>query len=620
MTALLAGSAVADYFDLGVGSYGVSYSWGCGTPLDIARHDWGYVCYGNENEDTLAGELNRYLEMNPKFKMVLRLWPVGDYVRKADGPDGKRRRVMFLDYLYYPEARGVIIGNALRQIHLVTDNVTKPENVYGLTVFEELPCHFCWGGPARIKELISTAAPGTPVDPYLADFAPFYEKETGKKMTEWNRDVRIWWGRKFVAAMSDIYRTIRADSPQLKIFTYLMTQYRPLDWLRPGEDIHSPQVIPCYWKDLVQPGVLADGFFAYNNNAVWTKRYHDLAKKNNWPFFSQLSHSGQMRLDSWESCLGYAHAKIPQNLGYFSYEPDFTYGHWNDDPDVLPEDRLELSAMYNRMRRALALRNVGMDVVRRELVPEVVVSHNLGSCGLDGFMPVFALVTNRRTDKWFPKAGEAVLRNVKVKITMPEGFVLPPEVSAPGELTIPSIEPEGVKQVIWWARRTRDIGETLPVKVEVSADGVRPVVVETSGLSAHQPSPRMTFDLRGGDKIRYVNYALPRWSGNAHTLTIESTDRLINPTICQAGGGSLLRYRGTLSRGDKLVFFSGLRGAVRAQLTRKGGKPEDVMASVEGGAFWFMRGINEFVFTDDFSDVGTYRGRVTFELAEDSAK
>jgi hypothetical protein len=103
-------------------------------------------------------------------------------------------------------------------------------------------------------------------------------------------------------------------------------------------------------------------------------------------------------------------------------------------------------------------------------------------------------------------------------------------------------------------------------------------------------------------------------------LTIESTDRLVNPAICQAGGGSLLRYRGTLLSGDKVVFFSGLRGDVRAQLIRKGGKSEDAMASVEGGAFWFMRGINEFVFTDDFSDIGTYRGRVTFELAEDSAK
>ena len=41
--------APAAYFDLGVGSYGANYRSPEGIPLDIARHDWAYICFGNED-------------------------------------------------------------------------------------------------------------------------------------------------------------------------------------------------------------------------------------------------------------------------------------------------------------------------------------------------------------------------------------------------------------------------------------------------------------------------------------------------------------------------------------------------------------------------------------------
>ena len=605
------------YFDLGVGSYGANYRSPEGIPLDIARHDWAYICFGNEDGPSLVTNLNTYLSINPRFKMVVRLWPNAKYVRKCDGPKGQRRDVLFLDYLYYPEAKEALMKRAFTQLHLVLDNVTKPENVYGLTVFEELPAHFCFGFGRSARDMISKADPGLPVDDYLADFAQFYERETGRKMTEWNRDVRVWWGQKFAAAMADIYRELRADSPRLKIFAYLMTQYRPLDWLRPGEDIHSPQVIPCRWSDLVKPGELADGFFAYCNNAVWTKRYHDLATKNGWLFFSQLSHTASMRLGSWKECLGYAHAKIPENLGYFSYEWDFEYGHWNDDPDVLPEDRASIAGFCNRRRRALALRNVGMDIVRRELVPEVVLAHSLGKTGIGGHAFIDAVVINRRTDKWLPAPGEAHLRNVKVRLTVPEGFVLPPEVSPPGEMTVDDIEPSGVKRFRWWARRTGEMGAEIPVKLEVAAEGVTPVVVESREAFCH-PVPASEFKVRGkGDAIRYINYALPKWR-NPQVVKIECLHMLVNPSLTHVGRGRMVRYRGRLAKGDRLVISCGSKNKLGAVLERKGAAPVDVTDALEGESIAFDLGLNDLVFDDDYIDTGFVRGKVAFEpLAEE---
>ena len=46
---LLSFPAYTAYFDLGVGSYGANYRSPDGIPLDIARHDWAYICFGNED-------------------------------------------------------------------------------------------------------------------------------------------------------------------------------------------------------------------------------------------------------------------------------------------------------------------------------------------------------------------------------------------------------------------------------------------------------------------------------------------------------------------------------------------------------------------------------------------
>jgi len=602
------------HFDLGVGSYGANYAWGCGSLIDLARYDWAYICFGNEDGPALVERLNNCLKMNPDFKMVIRLWPAVHYHRPADAKDAPARKVLFLDYLYYPEAKAAFFHEAFRQLHLILDNVSKPGNVYGITVFEELPAHFC----IAKQDLIRTAAPGTPVDEYLADFAPMYEKETGKKMTEWNRDVRIWWGRKFVQVMRDIYAQIRAEAPEPRIFCYLMTHYRLLDWLDPGEDVHSMSVIPCHWRELVEPGVAADGFFAYNNNAAWAARYQNLARENHWPYFSQLSHTAKMRLSSWDECLAIAKADLPENLGYFYYQGDFEYGHWNDDPDVPPEDRASVTGMYNRARRFLAKEDIGMDVVRRELAPDVVCDHALGRMAKSDYGMMAAVIVNKRLREMFTDPREATLRNVKVRVTLPPAFALPADVSPAAEMTIPEIEPGERKQIIWWPQRMADPqkDETFPVTLTVTAEGVRPVTITCEAPEYHR-IPAEAFDVaRSGETFTYFNFGIPAWGEQPTRFTVTCIAWVLhNPALINDQWQPT--YPGVLKQGDKLVIETRSRTPAKVTLVPKMGAAADVTECAVGSLRGVSRGISTLTYKDDYTDTGVARARIGIEVLED---
>ena len=619
LIALIAQMAVAagadplpyGHFDLGVGSYGSNYNWGGGTELDIARQDWCVVGIGNENADRATVErINRYLEINPKFKIVIRTWPRCSY-RRADDPKGvPARTVWMLDYRYYPEAREAFLKSLVPQIRIFVDNLTNPDAVYGYTVFEELPHHFCH----PYVNLISDANPGTKCNEALLEFAAQYERETGRKMDEWNEDVRVWWGKAFAAVMQDIFVSVRRELPGVRSFMYLMTQYRPLDWLEPGEGVHSSNVIPCRWSDLVKPGVYADGFFCYNNCAAWTERYHKLARENGWPFFTQLSHTGTMRIESWEKCLAYANADLKENLGFFFYSPDFVYGEWNDDPDVLAEDTPSLPGMYNRTRRALAKLGVGMDIVRRELAPELFVDYDFASVGETGYGSVNVYVRNARTEKWFPDADEAVLKNVKVRLTMPKGFTLVERTSVGPEISIRELKPGEMKHAIWWPRRDRgtSVEGPLPLKIEVVCDGVRPVVYESEAKEHHDIWGEET-RLKDSGEFSYVNWTGPGWNRRWRGLTLECLGgELDHPSICGQSAyanASRLRYDGVMKPGERLVISPDAKTATLFGKKDKVGK--DVSDKISGGPLLFVRGLTKLRFIDGYYNTGLDRVKIT---------
>lgn len=82
------------YWELGVGCY-----WGgMGglTELDVARYDWLYLCFGNVSaSDETVAQVNRFLEINPDLKVVIRLWPIMSLGDCAEN----RYQATFLHYL-----------------------------------------------------------------------------------------------------------------------------------------------------------------------------------------------------------------------------------------------------------------------------------------------------------------------------------------------------------------------------------------------------------------------------------------------------------------------------------------------------------------------------------------
>ena len=597
------------HWDLGVGKYSAAWDWCGGDVLDLARYDWALVQLGNE-PPTLAtvGRINQAMALNPKLKIMIRLWPKPGFVRQTLNPKKERSYIGFLDYLYYPEAKAAFLKDALAQLHVFTDNLLYPQNVYGCTIFEELPHQF--GYNVNILSKTKPDPKWTDLEHFKLFYGQQYKAETGKELTEWNRDLRIWWGRKFAKALRDIAHEIKKDSPKVRVFAWFISGVRLLDWLEEGEDVHSPMVIPCHWKDIVGPDG-ADGFFAYNNNATWAERYQKLATENHWPYFSQLSHAGQMRLDSWEKCLEIAKADVPENLGYFYYGPDFTYGHWNDDPDVRPEDVPALSGLYPRMRRFLAKENVGMDIVLRQLTPSVVFSHELGNIALRGFGMATAVVTNRRTEEWCGSEAAATLKDVTLRLDLPEGFSVPPTVSCPATVTIPRLAPGDTKEVTWWVRRDKETAKDakLPASVTLTSPGVETVVVR-GDAQVLEPHPTGVYRLRNGiERLTWADYSIG-WHAQPVQFELACSQTVMNPSF--SVNGRKILWRGDVRAKEKLVVNA---SAMTAELVNRKGIATNVTDRLSGLPSKLCKGVHKIVYADDTGTLD-HKGTLTVRLTD----
>jgi len=603
-------------FELGAGCYGGPAG---GTDLDVARTSWSYLGLGNVSADMASVQyLNRLFAMNPKHKIIIRLWPKPGYHLAKDDPNSAKRYITHFAYKYRPEAREAFLKECRAELDIFLKNVTHPENIYGYTLFEELPHQF--GGDVSIIDKIDPKAPLGEMKSY----AEQYKAETGKELVEWNLDVRTWWAKTFAWSIRDVYATLKKEYPKLHGFVYFMSHYRPLDWVEPGEELHAYRILPCHWKEMVEPGVAADGFFAYCNNERWTKRYQKLAQDNHWPYFSQLSHTAGMRIASWKECLDIANSPIPENLGYFYYEWDYSYGWWNDDPDVAPEDRDDLGScgdadMVARFRQHFAKIGLNTDIVRRHLKPTVVYSHELGPTDLNSYGMATATIVNDRDVKWFRNAEEGTMKNVKVKLAVPPEFSIPDTVSCAPEVTIARIAPGECKSVMWWFRRDRPSPDNAKMdsSVTVVADGVEPVVAKsTKGVDA--PVPRTTFEVaRSGDTFRYIDWG-KEWTDEPTEISIKPVGGLscvINPAI-QKGINRLI-WNGEVPGDKTLVLGPGKKATL---LDFRGKNPVDVSDKLMGRPLKVGKGVSEFTYFDDYAAGIGAKAKITVKVVKPEKK
>ena len=428
------------YWDWGVGCYYGGL--GDREEIDIAMYDWLYLCFGNVSANTETVEqINRYLALNPDLKIVIRVWPI---MSQGDC-EQNRYQATFLHYLYKDGVRDGVLKNIRDQIAVVMDNISKPENVVGLTFLEELPGHF-----SAAPFMRSYAESELPWD--LERFKAEIEAERGKPLV-WDIETREWWGRKWCEVLGEIHAEMKKASGGKLVFYYQQTNHSFLDIVPEGTPLDKRGLIPIHWGAIIKPG-LCDGFFAYPNSAEIWDRYLKLARDNNWLLFSQVSHPPFMRLCAWEECISLARTKDPRNLGYFLYcEGDCGVSRaWNADktlPRTAEWSTRGVSVKYH-IRRHLAEQGVGREVLARHPYLSLQMDLPLEKATTAEYIHPRVIVRNTREESYSLDPEQAVARDVKVTIQPPEGFTIDRSVSPPATLGVGDLAPGESVVCDWW--------------------------------------------------------------------------------------------------------------------------------------------------------------------------
>ena len=343
------------------------------TELDAARADWLLLRFPDLPSTRETTEsLNRLIAINPKLKIMIRVWPMqnsslGRGPFGQNTPMGRGSRMMY-DYLYAPGEKERILAETRRQIRVVLDNISKPENVVGMTLMEELPQWLTDMAVLYLKDGETNWA----IEAYRKEI----EAEYGRPFV-WNDEARRWWAKKYVQVFDEIHQAMKEASDGRIIIYWLQTGYKHLDHVGPDAPLSTPGLIPVPMADIVKPG-RCDGVFAYpNHDEGWESDALRFARERGWLFFSQLTHGAAGRSEAWEPTVNRVKTHVPQNLGYVWYCEGACERHPrgqifpNIDPSIPPNERQPFPGTHigpyfvEHTRRFLAQEKVGMDVVEK---------------------------------------------------------------------------------------------------------------------------------------------------------------------------------------------------------------------------------------------------------------
>ncbi|MFP4248392.1 MAG: hypothetical protein ACLFU7_01960 [Armatimonadota bacterium] len=527
--------------NLGVGAYLGSMQGF--TDLDVARYDWVYVCFGNigATEET-AQTLDRLLEINPDLKIVLRLWPI---MGKGDCPEN-RYQATFLHYLYDPEVKSKVDASIREQFDVIAENISKPENIVGLTFLEELPGHFS-GRPMRSGE-VSWA---------MERFREEIEAERGEPLT-WDDETALWWGEKWVEAINEIHRVMKEASGDRTIWYYQAVGNPSFD--RAGDDASPTQknLVPIHFADIIKPG-LCDGFFAYPvRDEVWDK-YLAIAREHNWPFFSQLSHPGFMRLHGWEHTVEMVNADVPQNQGYFLYCPGdcAKKSAWNDDPRFAgePEHNIRGVSKALHQRQILAAEGVGMDVVRRYPPLRLRVDLPLENAEAGGWLHAVALVENTREPSFFLEPADALAGDCSITLKAPEGFTIDEAASAPPTIRLGDLKPGEIRLADWWVAVADDWDGEVEGEFTLSATADEGAATDAA-FAGDTALPLGREHAIGASGYEWVEPGFRLAANVQPPISIEAiSGEVTNPVLTD--GRARVGYDGTLRVGQRLIMRPG---------------------------------------------------------------
>ena len=533
------------YWEWGWGLYGAS------APLDVARYDWSLINFGNVPADERTVErCNEIRSLNPKHKFVVRVWPI---MGKGDCPENRHQATVF-HYLYKPGVREKVLEETRRQLRLVIEGVSEPSSVVGATFLEELPGHFTSSPFRRWKK-------GDPPPWDVKRFEKEIAAELGAPFDLALEEHRLWWGRKYCEVLGEIHQAMKEASDGRLVIYWQATGWYLLDHLAEGQDVLTPGIVPISYKDVLKPGV-CDGIFGYpNNELVWRRQTQAMAEKHNCLFFSQTSSPAGMRLSKFDEMTSLARWEHVGNLGTFFFLSG-TRGTkaWNELPWL---DGTRFWTVTDLARKVGWDHQIGMDVVERNLRPQVQLDYDATGKRKGDFVHVYAQVVNPRDASWYGgDADGAALKDVRVNLTTPRGFAIPLENSAPPTVALGDIAGRGCKVADWWVRVDGDgsIAADQRLRATVGA-GDGPIAEATSSEQSRQISALQEHPLtRSGDTWIEPAYQLPDFAPAAE---IVPQRELVFPELRSGEHGVV--YRDVLAADMRLTIGPGHKAALRAK-------------------------------------------------------
>lgn len=532
--------------------------------LDVARWDWVLVeVHGRQN----VPAMNRLLEINPRLKFLVRLWPTNG----LGVPGMDAGTATFLEYTLKPETREEVDRRLRVAIRELREGITNWDSVVGFEFVEEIPG---WWGCAH--EVASCTEAGGKLPPHLAHYQAEVEKARGKPLV-WDADTKWWMGTQCAASLERLHRLIKQESGGKLVFYHHQVGFDTLDEV--GEklpadfDVVKWPGYPYYFKDIIKPGV-CDGFLAYPNGpVVWNHKYLRHVQQNGWLFFSQLSHPSFMRTAGWRETQEMVMARSPQNLGYFFFcgGDCAAAGMWNDDP-AIPRDpawnQRDLSTALH-LRKHGAAWGVGMDVVRRYHRLRVGLDVKLDDLKAGDVFALVAVVENPKEPSFYKDPAEAVARQVRVKVSLPAGVIAEPKYSPPAQLAIGDIPAGERKSVTWWLTlkdaKALQAGRGLVVTAEsANSDPGTAETRESVALPSFEPHVLR----RAGEKWTENGF---RYGGRRPTVEITPLGEPIkNPSV--SDGLHRVTYQGEVWAGMRLVITGDLKATLY---------PENLLAGYE---------------------------------------
>ena len=532
--------------------------------LEVARFDWVLV---EVNDKSVVAEMNRLLEINPRLKFLVRLWPING----GGVPGLDNGSTTFLEYLYAPGAQDKIDGEIKAAIGDLRANIANWDSVVGLDFVEEIPG---WWGCGH--EIAKATEPGGALPPHLAHYQAQVEKARGVPLV-WDDATKRWMGQQCAATLEHINGLIKQESGGKLVFYHHATNYDTMDQLPDplpaGFSLVKWPGYPYYYKEIIKPGV-CDGFMAYpNNQTIWNNKYMRYVKQNGWPFFSQLSHPAFMRLCTWADAEQMVMQRSPQNLGYFFFcDGDCAdKGAWNDDPTLPrgPEWNTRGVSTALHFRHFCAQWNIGMDVVKRYNHLRVGLDTKLDGLKAGSVFTLVAVVENPKEASFYADPAEAVARQVRVKLALPPGIVDDLGQSPALEVPVDDLPPGGRRSVTWWltAQDPAALRSGKALGVSATSANTDPGSAQTAqsvalpGFGAHE--------LRGaGEKWTENGF---RYGGVKPTVEITPLGEPIkNPSV--SDGTHTVTYHGEIWAGTRLV----ITGDMKATLY-----PDNLLAGVD---------------------------------------